>query len=117
MKNQKMSLVLRLAIVKEKISETEFIVEDIFSGEMIEMSISGKLRMNYFRVEVGEEVYVTMSPYTPNCGMFTSATCFKRSDMLYGEKLKLDAKRKARDNSLIYRIKMKYFSFFSKKKN
>lgn len=54
------------AIIKEKISSSTYLVEDISNGEIIIMLISGKQRI--FPPEICKEVYVEINPNDTNKG-------------------------------------------------
>jgi translation initiation factor IF-1 len=69
--------VLRKAIIKEIVSNAEFIMEDIFDGTLVNARISGKQRMNFIRIEIGDEVYVECSTYDPSKGRIVTPTLFK----------------------------------------
>lgn len=49
-------------VVTEVLPNTTFKV-DIGKGQIITATLSGKLRMNYIRVLLGDKVTVSMSPY------------------------------------------------------
>lgn len=86
---------LRKGIIQEKIDNAEYSVMDIFDEEVFAMRISGKQRMNYIRLEKGDEVYFVCSPYEPSrCRLITS-TDFKMDDSnsLYAKKLELDKRQ------------------------
>ena len=87
-------LLLRKCTVIQIISKTEYIVEDIFDKEKINMTISNKFRMNYFKIEIGEEVYVSVSPFEKNRGRIATTTSFKGDNELYKQKVKLDERQK-----------------------
>ena len=57
-------------IVKEALPNATFQVE-LENGHKILASISGKLRMNYIRILVGDKVKVEMSPYDFSRGRIT----------------------------------------------
>lgn len=49
-------------VVTELLPGTKFMV-DIGQGKPIMCTMSGKLRMNYIRIAVGDKVTIGMSPY------------------------------------------------------
>ena len=57
-------------IVKEVQPNATFLVE-LANGHKIQAHISGKLRMNYIRILVGDKVTVEMSPYDLTKGRIT----------------------------------------------
>lgn len=57
-------------IVKEVQPNATFLVE-LANGHRIQAHISGKLRMNYIRILVGDKVTVEMSPYDLTKGRIT----------------------------------------------
>ena len=56
--------------VVESLPNTMFKV-DIGNGHVIQVTISGKLRMNYIRILPGDKVTVRMSPYDLTRGRIT----------------------------------------------
>lgn len=86
------SLVLRKGILVKIISKTEFLIEDLLNQEIINMTIPKKFRMNYFKVKIGEEFYVTVSPFEKNRGRITTLASFKMNNNLYLQKIELDKK-------------------------
>ena len=88
----KYSLLLRKGNVVEVISKTEFLVEDVLNKEIINMTVPLKFRMNYFKIEVGEEVYITVSPFEQNRGRITLLSSFKMDNELYVQKTEIDKK-------------------------
>lgn len=85
-----MNLRLRKGIVKEKVERFEYLVEDIFNKEIIRMSLSGKMIMNYLNLNIGDEVYVVVSPFETNRGRLANETTFKMNNELFGQKLELE---------------------------
>lgn len=57
-------------VVKEVQPNATFLVE-LANGHTIQAHISGKLRMNYIRILVGDKVTVEMSPYDLTKGRIT----------------------------------------------
>ncbi len=57
-------------VVKEVQPNATFLVE-LANGHKIQAHISGKLRMNYIRILVGDKVTVEMSPYDLTKGRIT----------------------------------------------
>lgn len=62
MSKQKEDLILVEGIIKEALPNAKFKVE-IISGDVIEGYISGKMRMHYIRLLLGDKVTVELSPY------------------------------------------------------
>ncbi len=62
MSKQKEDLILVEGIIKEALPNAKFKVE-IFSGDIIEGYISGKMRMHYIRLLLGDKVTLELSPY------------------------------------------------------
>lgn len=60
-------------VVKEVLPNANFKVE-LQNGHVIDAHISGKLRMNYIRILVGDKVTVEMSPYDLTKGRITWRT-------------------------------------------
>ena len=87
-----MKLRLRKGIVREQAEKFEYLVEDVFNGEIIRMSLSGKMIMNYLILSVGTEVYVVVSPDKTNRGRLANETTFKEHNELSKQKLELDRK-------------------------
>lgn len=62
MSKQKEDLILVEGIIKEALPNAKFKVE-IISGDIIEGYISGKMRMHYIRLLLGDKVTLELSPY------------------------------------------------------
>jgi translation initiation factor IF-1 len=62
MAKQKEDLILVEGIIKEALPNAKFKVE-IISGDIIEGYISGKMRMHYIRLLLGDKVTLELSPY------------------------------------------------------
>ncbi len=54
-------------IIKEALPATKFIVE-LENGHQVLAHISGKMRMHYIRILVGDKVKLELSPYDLNKG-------------------------------------------------
>ena len=89
------NLRLRKGTIREQLNKFEYLVEDLFDKEIINMSISSKMKMVYPNFNIGEDVYVTVSPFEPNRGRLTTITSMKMNHELFGQKLKLDKKHKS----------------------
>lgn len=89
-KQRLMKLRLRKGIVKEQINKFEYLVEDVFNKEIIRMSLSGKLIMNYLILNIGDEVYVIVSLFETNRGRLANGTTFKENNDLFRQKLELE---------------------------
>lgn len=87
---------LRKGIIKEKLREAEYLVEDIFEEKIFKMRVSAKQLMFRRRFEIGEEVYFVCSPYDPNKCRHITSTDFKMDDTnsLSHQKFELDKKQK-----------------------
>ena len=90
----KPSLQLRKGIIKVAISKFEYLVEDVFDGKEIKMTISGKMKMTYSSLNIGDEVYVVVSPFEDNRGRMANTITFKMNNELFRQKLELDKKTK-----------------------
>ena len=88
----KQSLQLRKGIIKEAISKFEYLVEDVFNEEIINMTLFGKMKMVYPSLNIGDEVYVIVSPFELQRGRMANTTTFKMDNDLFGQKLELDSK-------------------------
>jgi translation initiation factor IF-1 len=62
MKNKKEDVIRVDGIVKESLSNAMFRVE-IEGGHLVLGHISGKMRMNYIKILVGDRVALELSPY------------------------------------------------------
>jgi translation initiation factor IF-1 len=62
MSKQKEDIILVEGIIKEALPNAKFKVE-IMTGDIIEGYISGKMRMHYIRLLLGDKVTVELSPY------------------------------------------------------
>ncbi len=93
-KKMKQSLQLRKGIIKEAINKFEYLVEDVFDEEIINMTLSGKMKVVYPSLNIGDEVYVVISPFEPQRGRMANITTFKMDNELFGQKLELDKKYK-----------------------
>jgi translation initiation factor IF-1 len=62
MSKKKEELVLVEGIIKEALPNAKFKVQ-IISGDIIEGYISGKMRMHYIRLLLGDKVTLELSPY------------------------------------------------------
>ncbi len=60
-------------IVKECLPDTKFLIEIDVNGtkHMITGYLSGKMRMNYIWLAVGDKVMLEISPYDPTVGRIT----------------------------------------------
>ncbi len=72
-------------------------VEDMFNQEIINMTLSGKIKMQVYNLKVGEEVYVITSPFEPGRGRLPSKSAFKMDNNLFGQKLELDRKQEEKE--------------------
>lgn len=62
MKNKKEDVIRVDGIVKESLSNAMFRIE-IEGGHLVLGHISGKMRMNYIKILVGDRVALELSPY------------------------------------------------------
>ncbi len=88
---------LRKAIVKEKLSVVEYLVEDIFDGSLVNMRLSGKQAMLFF-LKVGEEVYVQCNLDDMSKGRFVNSYDFKYDRELSNQQHTLDKKNEEMKN-------------------
>ena len=84
------SLLLRKGVVMEIISKEEFLLEDVIDREIISMTIPEKFRLNYFKVEIGDFFYVTVSPFDKKRGRIILLSSFKMNQDLNIQKVRLD---------------------------
>lgn len=63
MRGNKKGFTLRKGIVKRESAPKFYILKDVLSGEEIKTSISGKLRIQDFSLNIGENAYVVVSIY------------------------------------------------------
>jgi len=89
---KKKSLKLRKGIIIVVVDKFKYLVEDVFDSEIIDMRLSGKL--NFPNLNVGDEVYVAVSPFDLNRGRMVTSSLFKMDHKLFGQKLDLDKKEK-----------------------
>lgn len=80
---------LKKAIVKEKISLFEYVVQDILDESLIDMRLSGKQAMHFFP-KIGEEVYVQCNLDKPSKGSFVNSYNFKYDWDLSNQQKALD---------------------------
>lgn len=88
----KKSLQLRKGVIRKVLDRFEYLVEDIFDQEMIHMTISGKMKMGYPDLNIGDQVYIVVSPFEPQSGRIANTTTFKMNNELFRQKLELDKK-------------------------
>jgi len=94
-KIERMKLILTKAIVKENIGKGQYLVEDIFDKRIIQISLSGKLRMNYYELKIDKEIYVVYSSNDSTKGGLVTETEFKLDTYrLGGQRNVIDRKRK-----------------------
>jgi len=94
---KKKSLKLRKGIIIVIVDKFKYLVEDVFDSEIIDMRLYGKI--NFPKLNVGDEVYVAVSPFDLNRGRIVTSTLFKGDDKLFEQKLRLDRKEKKRKAS------------------
>lgn len=63
-----MTLLLRKAKIVRKITSSLYEAEDLLNQELMTVQISGKLRMNYFVLKDGEQVFVLTTEEKPDFG-------------------------------------------------
>ena len=87
---------LKKGIVIKVISNTEYLVKDIFDKQEFQIKISGKQRMNYYDLKIDEEIYFMCSPYDSKKGRLITETDFKMDDDTHSlgrQKYALDKKK------------------------
>jgi len=90
-------MILRKGRVTEKIGRFEYLVEDLFDQEIINVTLSGKIKMEIENLYVGDEVYVIVSPFETNRGRLPVASSFKMDNDLFGQKIELDRKQREKN--------------------
>ncbi len=90
---------LRKGIIKEKISTSEYLVEDVFDKTEFKVKVSGKQRLGHEGFEKEEEIYFICSPFEPDRCRLVTSTDFKmdESNSLFGKKLELDSKQREKE--------------------
>ena len=78
-------ILTKKGIILKEIDTLTFLVKDILSEEEVTVTMSGKMRMNYIRLKVGQLIYFQMSPYDLTRGR----VAYKRSLSLWKENLDL----------------------------
>ena len=88
------NLALKKGTVIKIISKTEYLVRDIFDKQEIQIIISGKQRMYFYELKLGEEIYFMCSPYDSKKGRLIAEVDFKMDDdnSLSRQKYNLDNK-------------------------
>ncbi len=94
MGKMKKSLKLRKGIIVVAVDKFKYLVEDVFDNEIINMTLYGKMKMVFSGLNVGDEVYVAVSPFDSNRGQMVTSKLFKTNNELLRQKLKLDIKQK-----------------------
>lgn len=84
------SKVLHTAIIIEKISNNEYLVEDK-RGVKTTMSFPKKYLMNYIKFRIGEKVYITISDSDNMQSNLITKQHFLGDIELHNQKIKLDA--------------------------
>lgn len=93
-KIERMKLILTKAVVKENIGKSQYLVEDIFDKQIIQISLSGKQRMHYYDLKIGKEIYVVYSPHDSTKGALVTETEFKSDTYrLGGQRNLIDRRR------------------------
>lgn len=92
MKNQ--GFILRKGIIIEVISPVEFKAEDVLNKEIFTVTISGKLRIDYFKVNLGDELFAEVLPHNMSRGRIATETSFKGNNGLFKQKIQIDKKQK-----------------------
>jgi translation initiation factor IF-1 len=63
MRGNKEGFTLRKGIVEKELAPSFYQIKDIITGKEIQTSLSGKLRVINFKLQIGEIVYVIVSKY------------------------------------------------------
>lgn len=90
---------LTKAVIKENRGKGEYVVEDIFDKQEIHIQLSGNQRVNYYHLEIGDEIYVECSSCDSKKGRLITGTNFKmdETNFLRKQKNELDKKQKKRN--------------------
>lgn len=98
MKNKEKNTLTK-AVIKENRGKGEYVVEDIFDQQEIHIKLSGKQRVNYYHLEIGDEIYVECSVDDSTVGRLITGTNFKmdETNRLRKQKNELDKKQKKRN--------------------
>lgn len=90
MRGSKQGLTLRKGIIEEKIFPGHYSVRDSLDNSLMTMSLSGKLRMINFDIEIGETVYLVVSIYDLSKGKIALEGHRGGLEMFMSEKALLD---------------------------
>ena len=63
-------ILTKKGVVLKVLDNAMYLVKDISSEEEVTVVISGKMRMNYIRVQVGQTILFQVSPYDSTRGRF-----------------------------------------------
>jgi hypothetical protein len=87
---------MTIARIVENTDGRHYVVEDIFTSDEYEMTLTGKQRMNHSSLKMDEEVYVRFSTLSGNKCRLTTLTDVKmdESQRLSFMKYEVDQKRK-----------------------
>lgn len=75
--------------ITQLLGRAEFIGIDLLDGSERKLKMTGKQRMNYIKVAIGDEVYGKYEPLF-EAYRFLTMSNFKYEDTLYKEKIQLD---------------------------
>ncbi|MGB0931973.1 MAG: translation initiation factor IF-1 [Chitinophagales bacterium] len=67
---ERQQILKKKGIVLREISPAMYLVKDISSEEEFTVVLSGKMRMNYLRLKVGQLISFEVSPYDSTRGRF-----------------------------------------------
>ncbi len=91
---------VRKAIVRQKLDEAQYTVEDIFTGEELLLLLSGKQRMNYWELTIGQEIHLLYSAVR------------QRGRMITGTDIKMDESQSL--GTAIYKLDQRHAELKSK---
>ncbi len=92
-----MEQVLRKVLVKEKKDNATYLVEDFFNSKKLILKISGKMRMHYINISIGEIVYMVLPDELSKEGqlIFEKYIClYNESSDLCQQKRKIESREK-----------------------
>lgn len=91
-----MENIIRLTIARilQKVSDSEYLVKDIFSTKKYSMYLTGNQRLNYRDLTVGDEIYVRYSTLSDGQCRMTTVTDMKMDESQRLLKLKDEVDKK-----------------------
>lgn len=91
-----MENIIRLTIAKilQKVSDSEYLVKDIFSTKKYSMCLTGNQSLNYRNLPVGDEIYVRYATLSGGQCRMTTVTDMKMDESRRLIKLKDEVDKK-----------------------